>query len=126
MTAGALMQAVGLAAVAATFAVSWPGLDLALLVPALIVTGAGQGLVMSPLFRVVLSEVPPDKAGAASGVLTTTPQTSLALGVGTLGSLYLTVSPAAHLGVLDATVMMLIVLVAIAGLVSLLSRRLPD
>jgi len=56
----------------------------------------------------------------------TTLQTSLALGVGTLGSLYLTVSPASHLGVLDATVMMLVVLVAIAGLVSLLSRKLPD
>jgi MFS family permease len=126
MTAGALMQAAGLAAVAGTFAVSWPGLDLALLVPALIVTGAGQGLVMSPLFRVVLSEVAPAEAGAASGVLTTTLQTSLALGVGTLGSLYLTVSPPSHLGVLDATVMVLVVLVAIAGLVGLLSRKLPD
>ena len=35
---------------------------------------------MSPLFGVVLSEVPPASAGAASGVLTTTQQVALALG----------------------------------------------
>jgi MFS family permease len=126
MTAGALMQAVGLAGLAATFVLSWPDINPVLLAPALVVAGAGQGLVMSPLFRVVLSEVPPAEAGAASGMLTTMLQTSLALGVGTLGSLYLTVSPTAHLGVLDATVMLLVLLVVVAGLVSLLTRRLPD
>ncbi len=34
--------------------------------PALVIAGYGQGLVMSPLFGVVLSEVPPDSAGAAA------------------------------------------------------------
>ena len=126
MTAGALLQALGLAGLAGTFVAGWPGISPLLLAPALVVTGVGQGLVLSPLFRVVLSEVPPAEAGAASGVLTTMLQTSLALGVGTLGSLYLTVSPAAHLGVLDATVMLIVLLVAVAGLVSLLTRKLPD
>jgi len=37
----------------------------------------------------LLSEVPPASAGAGSGVLTTTQQTALALGVATLGSLFL-------------------------------------
>ena len=44
---------------------------------------------MSPLFGVVLSEVPAAVAGRGSGVLTTTQQTALALGVATLGSLFL-------------------------------------
>jgi MFS family permease len=126
MTAGALMQAAGLAGLAATLLAGWPDINPVLLAPALVVTGVGQGLVLSPVFRVVLSEVPAAEAGAASGVLTTMVQTSLALGVGTLGSLYLTVSPASRLGVLDATVLLLVGLVAVAVLVSLLSRKLPD
>lgn len=47
---------------------------------------------MSPLFRVVLAEVPPARAGIGGGVLTTTQQTGLALGVATLGTLYLSLS----------------------------------
>ena len=65
----------------------WPGWRLAWWWPAL-----GQGLVMSPLFGVVLSEVPPASAGAGSGVLTTTQQVALALGVATLGSLFITLA----------------------------------
>ena len=74
-------------------------LDLA---PGLAVMGAGQGLVMSPLIRVVLSDVPVESAGAGSGVLTTTQQTSLALGVAIIGSAYISLAPAGRLGPLDA------------------------
>jgi hypothetical protein len=59
------------------------------LAPGMVVAGFGQGLVMSPLFGLVLSEVPPAVAGAGGGVLTTTQQTALALGVATLGTLFL-------------------------------------
>jgi predicted MFS family arabinose efflux permease len=126
MVIGAILQAGGLAGLAWTYLATWPGLSPWLMMPALVVAGFGQGLVMSPLFRVVLSEVPPAQAGAASGVLTTMLQSSLALGVATLGSLYLTESPATHLGPLSAAVLTLGVLVAIAALVSFFSRRLPD
>jgi hypothetical protein len=47
---------------------------------------------MSPLFGIVLSAVPAAVAGAGSGVLTTTQQSALALGVATLGSLFLTLA----------------------------------
>jgi EmrB/QacA subfamily drug resistance transporter len=89
LSAGALLQAAGLIIAGATVWIGWPDLSIADLTPGLAVAGLGQGLVMSPLFGIVLSQVPPAVAGAGSGVLTTTQQTSLALGVATLGSLFL-------------------------------------
>ena len=126
MTIGAMLQGVGILGLMTAFLATWPGISPLLLAPGLILSGIGQGLVMSPLFRVVLSEVLPGQAGAASGVLTTTLQSSLALGVATLGSLYLTESPAAHLGTISATALSLGLLVAIAALVGYLTHRLPE
>jgi EmrB/QacA subfamily drug resistance transporter len=126
ITTGAVLQAIGLVGLGATYLATWPGLSPWLMMPGLVVAGFGQGLVMSPLFRLVLSEVQPAQAGAASGVLTTTLQSSLALGVATLGSLYLAESGATHLGDLSAAMLTLGLLVVIAVLVSLQSRRLPD
>ena len=85
LAAGALLQAAGLSILGVTVYLGWPGLPVGWLAPGLAVAGLGQGLVMSPLFGIVLSEVPPAVAGAGSGVLTTTQQTALALGVATLG-----------------------------------------
>jgi EmrB/QacA subfamily drug resistance transporter len=89
LAAGGLLQAAGLIVLAATVWLGWHHLAVIDLTPGLAIAGFGQGLLMSPLFGVVLSQVPPASAGAASGVLTTTQQTALALGVATLGSLYL-------------------------------------
>ena len=89
LAAGGLLQAAGLVILGVTVYLGWPHLAVAELAPGLAVAGLGQGLVMSPLFGVVLSEVPPAVAGVGAGVLTTTQQTALALGVATLGSLFL-------------------------------------
>ena len=89
LAAGAIGQVIGLVVLAGTVAAAWPHVPVAALAPGMVVAGLGQGLVMSPLFGVVLSEVPPASAGAASGVLTTTQQVALALGVATLGSLFI-------------------------------------
>jgi MFS family permease len=124
LTAGALIQAAGLAAVLAELAGSWPHPGLLQMAPGMLVLGIGQGLIMSPLFGVVLSEVPPGKAGAGSGVLATTQQSSLALGVATVGSLYLVL--AAGLGVARAAQAVLGVLVLNALGVAAMSRRLPQ
>jgi hypothetical protein len=90
------------------------------------VAGIGQGLVMSPLFGFVLAGVPASRAGVGSGILTTTQQTALALGVATLGSLFLSLAGTGSLGTRDAFVVVLMVQVAIAGLVAIGSRTLPD
>ncbi|WP_354641761.1 MFS transporter [Kitasatospora camelliae] len=48
----------------------------------LVVMGAGMGLIVAPLTDTVLSEVPREHAGAASGLINTTQQLGVALGLG--------------------------------------------
>ncbi|WP_310649200.1 MFS transporter [Pseudomonas fulva] len=55
------------------------------LIPVLIVVGAGQGLVMTPLLNLVLALVDEAKAGMASGVIATVQQVGAALGVAVVG-----------------------------------------
>jgi len=123
--AGAVLQGVGLAGLAATLLAAWPHVDPLNLAPAMAVAGVGQGLVMSPLFGFVLAGVPAARAGVGSGILTTTQQTALALGVATLGSLFLSLSPAGSLGIRDAFVVVLAVQTVVAAAVAVGSRALP-
>ncbi len=124
LAAGASLQAVGLVVLALTVYLSWPAVSLLALAPGLAIAGFGQGLVMSPLFGIVLSEVPPASAGAGSGVLTTTQQSALALGVATLGSLFLALSSDGT-GVRDGFVVVLAIQIAIAIVVAAAARGLP-
>jgi EmrB/QacA subfamily drug resistance transporter len=55
----------------------------ALILP-LIVLGIGQGMFMTPVLNVVLSAIPENHSGAASGVLTTVQRAGYALGVAAL------------------------------------------
>jgi predicted MFS family arabinose efflux permease len=125
ITAGALIQAVGLAVLAVTFLRGWPDLGPLDLLPGTAVAGVGQGLVMTPLFRVVLADVPLDRAGVGSGVLVTTQQASVALGVATLGTLFLSLAPESSLGMRDAVALVLALQLAGSVAVVLLSARLP-
>ena len=79
---------------------------------------------MSPLFGVVLSEVPQTSAGVGGGVLTTTQQTALALGVATLGSLFLTLA-GDGVGVRTGFIAVLAIQVVIAVAVAIGARGLP-
>jgi EmrB/QacA subfamily drug resistance transporter len=124
LTAGGLLQAAGLTILGVTVYLGWPGLPVAWLAPGLAVAGLGQGLVMSPLFGIVLSEVPPAVAGAGSGVLTTTQQTALALGVATLGSLFLALAGDGT-GVSTAFIVVLVVQTGVAVGVAAGARGLP-
>jgi EmrB/QacA subfamily drug resistance transporter len=123
--AGGLVQLIGLLVLIASLAAWWPHVSILDLAPGLAVMGVGQGLVMSPLFRVVLSDVPVESAGAGSGVLTTTQQTSLALGVAVIGSAFISLAPASRLGPLHAFIVVLDVQAFVAAGLSVASRRLP-
>jgi MFS family permease len=125
LTAGALIQSAGLVAVIAELTSSWPHPGVLGMAPGMVVIGLGQGLIMSPLFGAVLSEVPRRKAGVGSGVLATTQQASLALGVATLGSLYLTIAAPGLLGPAGAAAVILGILVLNALAVAAMTRRLP-
>ncbi|WP_443035376.1 MFS transporter [Streptomyces sp. BE230] len=123
VTAGGLIQAAGVVVLALTVWLGWSGLGLLGLMPGLAIAGFGQGLQLPVLFRIVLSDVPPERAGVGGGVMTTTQQAALALGVATLGSLFLSLAPGA--GMRDALIVTLLVQLAAVALTTLLSLRLP-
>ncbi|MFF7815706.1 MFS transporter [Streptomyces sp. NPDC007945] len=52
------------------------------MIPALVVMGLGMGLIVAPLTDAVLSEVPKEHAGSASGLINTTGQMGNAIGLG--------------------------------------------
>jgi EmrB/QacA subfamily drug resistance transporter len=58
------------------------------LIPAMIVYGAGQGLVMPTLTRTVLSNVSHGDVGSASGLFTTIQQIAMAVGVTVISSVF--------------------------------------
>ncbi len=123
VTAGGLIQTVGVVLLVATVWHAWPDLGLLGLLPAMAVAGFGQGLQLPVLFRIVLSDVPADRAGVGGGVMTTTQQASLALGVATLGTLFLALVPGS--GMRDALIVTLLAQLSAVVLTTLLSLRLP-
>jgi hypothetical protein len=68
--------------------------------------------------------VPIAEAGVGSGVLTTTQQVSLAIGVATLGTLFVSLAPASSLGMLHAAVLILSVQALVSVGIAVGSRRL--
>jgi MFS family permease len=123
VTGGSFVQGVGLLVLAGTFFWGWPHLGVWALAPGMAVTGFGQGFVLPVILRIVLSEVPPAQAGVGGGAMATTQQSSLALGVATLGTLFLTLS--SSVGVRDALVWALLAQLAAVALTTALTLRLP-
>jgi hypothetical protein len=123
VTAGAVIQGVGVALMAVAAWRFWPDFGFVELLPGAAIAGAGQALQLPVIFRIVLSEVPAARAGVGSGVMITTQQSSLALGVATLGTLFLSLSSTMGMG--DALVTTLLVQLAGVALTGLLSLRLP-
>ncbi|TVT27977.1 MFS transporter [Amycolatopsis rhizosphaerae] len=120
---GTTVQLLGLLTLLATVLMAWPNLDVADLAPGTLLCGAGQGLTAPTMFRLILSRVPAASAGVGSGVLTTTQQTSLALGVATLGSLFASLATGGLEGALLTVTGVQALL--IAG-IALAANRLPD
>ncbi|MET9679466.1 MFS transporter [Streptomyces coeruleorubidus] len=123
VTAGAALQGLGLVLMALAVWRFWPHLGFVELLPGAAVAGAGQALQLPVVYRVILSEVPPVRAGVGSGVMITTQQSALALGVATLGTLFLSLVPG--MGMRNALVTTLLVQLGGVVLTGLLSLRLP-
>ncbi|UKY50151.1 MFS transporter [Streptomyces inhibens] len=121
--AGSLIQGTGLIALALTVYAGWPGISVAGLAPSMAVLGLGQGMVLPVLLRIVLSELPVAQAGVGGGVMITTQQSGLALGVATLGTLFLALLPA--VGVREALLTALLSQLAIVVGTTTLALRLP-
>ncbi len=64
-----------------------PNMKLYTLLPALLILGLGIGLAISQNTQVILSEIPHNKSGSASGVLNTIRQVGSSMGVALIGAI---------------------------------------
>jgi MFS family permease len=95
---------------------------IGLLIPGLLLVGAGQGLCITPLTSTVLGHVTPEHAGAVSGALSTMQQVGNSLGVAITGAVFFAVQ---HRGYADAFAWSLVELTALLVGVAVLARLLP-
>jgi len=88
LSVGAVVMAIGL--ITTYMIAKSGGLDVApwAFIPGLLFTGGGMGLVMSPIFSVVLADVDPKHAGSASGVMNAVQQLGGAIGVALIGVIF--------------------------------------
>ncbi|MFI6279241.1 MFS transporter [Streptomyces sp. NPDC050988] len=93
LSAGAVVQLAGLVWLVAVLLVKWPHVSLWAMAVPLALAGAGQSMLFAGLFRSVLADVPAHLGGIGSGALITLQQSGLALGVATLGTLYISLAP---------------------------------
>ena len=124
VVAGLGLQAVGLVWLIDIVHGSWPHVGFVGTIAPLALAGMGQAFALVGFFRIVLADVPGQLAGIGSGVLVTMQQGSLALGVASLGSLF--ISLAASSGMQHAFIVVVGIQAVIAVAVGLLALRLPD
>lgn len=122
LSIGAVVQLAGLACLVTVLVVKWPNVSLWAMAAPLTLVGAGQSMLFAGLFRSVLADVPTHLGGIGSGVLITLQQSGLALGVATLGTLYLALQP--H-GVSHAFATVEYVQMGIAALLAVGAAALP-
>jgi MFS family permease len=89
---GGVVQSVGLICLIVPALLWWPHLRFFELMAGMFLIGAGNGLFVPTVYRAVLSSIPPDQIGVGSGIVTTTQQTTLALGVALLGAVFIGVA----------------------------------
>ncbi len=120
---GALVLACGHGLLLAAVSEVGVGGSLAALVPGLLLVGAGMGLVLAPLASTILQSLEPERAGAASGMLTTMQNVGNALGVAVTGVIFF---GAVHSGYAPAFELALAELAILLVLVAALTRLLPS
>jgi len=86
--AGALVLATGHALLLLAVADIGIGGSVGLLIPGLLLVGAGMGTVLAPLATTILQSLDPERAGPASGMLTTMQNIGNALGVAVTGVIF--------------------------------------
>jgi EmrB/QacA subfamily drug resistance transporter len=119
---GALVLACGHGLLLAAVSDVGVGGSLAALVPGLLFVGAGMGLVLAPLASTILQSLEPERAGAASGMVTTMQSVGNAIGVAVTGVIFF---GALHSGYAPAFELALAELAVLLVLVAALTRLLP-
>jgi predicted MFS family arabinose efflux permease len=121
VAAGGAALASGLALLAAATADVGVGGSLLVLVPGLVLVGAGIGLCFTPLTSTVLATVEPERAGAASGAMSTTQQVGYGLGVAITGVIFF-----AHSDIASAFTVSLVQLAVLAVGITIATGFLPS
>ena len=85
ITVGLAFEAAGIWLYVAAFSTSTTFVDL---LPGLLLHGIGIGFATSQLTNVVLSDIPPQKAGSASGAAAMVRQVGTALGIALIGAIF--------------------------------------
>ncbi|WP_114815385.1 MFS transporter [Paraburkholderia kururiensis] len=85
---GCAIQMPGLLALIATLHTVWPHPGILNLAPATMLIGAGQAFIVSSYYRISLTDVPHEQAGAGSAMLATVQQASFGLGSASLGAVF--------------------------------------
>ncbi|MGN6867417.1 MAG: MFS transporter [Solirubrobacteraceae bacterium] len=119
---GALVLACGHALLLGAVADIGVSGSLAVLVPGLVLVGAGMGLVLAPLASTIMQSLEPERAGAASGMLTTMQNVGNAIGVAVTGVIFF---GALHSGYARAFELAAGELAVLLVGVALLTRLLP-
>ncbi|UXY25416.1 MFS transporter [Streptomyces sp. HUAS TT20] len=88
LQAGTLVMALGVFGVWLTLDMVGSGVGPWQLLPSLLVTGIGMGLLMAPFFDIVLASVEQHETGSASGTMTAIQQLGGAFGVAVLGTVF--------------------------------------
>jgi EmrB/QacA subfamily drug resistance transporter len=120
---GALVLACGHGLLLAAVADIGVGGELVVLVPGLVLVGAGMGLVLAPLASTIMQSLEPERAGAASGMLTTMQNVGNAIGVALTGVIFF---GALHSGYARAFELAAIELAVLLVGVAVLTRLLPS
>ena len=129
LIAGGIIQAALLAVTATVISIQGDGFSSWMVAGLLIGVGVGQAFMFGPLVGAMVADVPPSYAGAASGVLQTTQQAAMGLGVAVAGGFLITVTdgPAAAAAGTYATALAvcMIVQAVVAVLFALSALLLP-
>ena len=124
---GAVVQLVGIAML--WFAL--PSLDnfsIWQIVPALVVSGIGTGLIAAPIFDTILSTVEPQQSGSASGVLSAVQSVFSSVGVAIFGTVFFNeaVKRQADQGFRNGLVVQLVLVVLFVAIASVLPKRIRE
>jgi EmrB/QacA subfamily drug resistance transporter len=124
---GAVVQLVGIALL--WFAL--PGLDnfsIWQIVPALVVSGIGTGLIAAPIFDTILSTVEPQQSGSASGVLSAVQSVFSSVGVAIFGTVFFTYALKGHAdeGFRNGLLVQLVLVVLFVAIASVLPKRIRE
>ncbi len=96
------------------------------IVPALVVSGIGTGLIAAPIFDTILSTVEPQQSGSASGVLSAVQSVFSSVGVAIFGTVFFNfaLKGQADVGFRNGLLVQLILVVLFVAISSVLPKRI--